>query len=115
MPRPRQFPLPSFLPVGRARGRHCPRPRRVIRRAVRLARLRATLSALGLIGVIGAAAAGGFWFLREPVLAAGADALLAAESLFMAEGAEPSAAQPAVPAAVVEAGTPSPIRAVLVR
>jgi len=119
MSRSRQFPLPSLLPIGRASGRHCPRPRRVIRRTVWRARLRAALSVLAFIGIIGAVAAGGFWFLRGPVLVAGADALLAAESLFMAGGAEPSvmetAIQPTPSAAMVEAGKTSPIRAVLVR
>ena len=117
MPRARQFPLPSFLPIGRSR--HCPRPRRVIRRAVWRARLRAALSVAGAIGVIGVVAVGGFWYLRGPVLAAGADALLAAESLFMAGGDErlptEDVAPPVESATAIEAGSISPIKAVLVR
>lgn len=54
------------------RGPYCPRPRRVVRRAMWKARLRAALSVLGVIAVLGAAA-GGFWVLREPVAAAVAD------------------------------------------
>lgn len=119
MPRVRQFPLPSILPVGRSRGRHCPRPQRVIRRAVWRARLRAALSVAGAIGVIGVVAVGGFWFLRGPMLEAGADALLAAESLFMAGGAErlptEDVARPAESATAIEAGSVPAIKAVLVR
>lgn len=84
-----------------------------------MARLRAALSVLGVIGVIGVVAIGGFWYLRGPVLAAGADALLAAESLFMAGADERpltvGVVRPAEPAAVVDAGTVTPIKAVLVR
>ncbi len=119
MSRACQFPLPSFMPLGRSRGRHCPRPRRVIRRAVWTARLRAALSVLGVIGIIGVVAIGGLWFWRGPVLAAGADALLAAESLFMSGGSERhltvEVVRPAESSAVVEAGTVAPIKAVLIR
>ncbi len=84
-----------------------------------MARLRAALSIVLVVGVIGVVAVGGFWFLRGPVLAAGTDALLAAESLFMAGGGDRpmavEAARPAEPSAVVDAGTVTPIKAVLVR
>lgn len=84
-----------------------------------MARLRAVLSVLGMIGVIGAVAVGGFWFLRGPVLAASADVLLAAESLFISAESECPLAmdgvRPAELPAVVDAATVTPIKAVLIR
>lgn len=84
-----------------------------------MARLRAVLSVLGIIGVIGVLAVGGFWFLRGPVLAASADVLLAAESLFIpAESERPLAvdgARPAESPAVVDAATVTPVKAALIR
>ena len=76
---------PPGVVGNRARGRrHCPRPKRVVRRAARLARVRTALSAVGMAGVIGVLAIGGFWYMtvRVPALAAVAEnERLAAERL----------------------------------
>lgn len=99
------------MPAGRAlRGPCCPRPRRIIRRAVWKARLRGVLSIVAMVGVVGVMAAGGFWLLRGPVAAAGGDAAKAVESLLMAESGEHPSVRDAArsvtgAAVVVEAGT----------
>jgi|GEM_PF-6683344 hypothetical protein len=80
-------------------------------------RLRGALSVLGVIAVVGAAVAGGLWVLRGPLLAAGSDVVRAAESLFVAGGVglPLPGADAAIPAAVVDAATASPVGAVVAR